>query len=428
MVRGGSWIQAVSPPNTTSVAFYPPERSTVRFRTQVSDTSPFRACASEASPSDFITPPTNLVRGGTHFSSPVCVIHSRRPWAHPILSDSAVAAHSDVHRDPSASDAGPLSLLAPGSRHVAPVRTVIAHSDTPSDPSASDAGPSSRQAPGALQVPTIASVDAQSHTLSGPSASDAGPSPQTSGYPELPAVGTVTAFRDTHSGSSASAAGPLRPYAPGDHNVSSVGTDPAQEDTPSDPSVPGSGSSGYAESDGHAAPPDGAVIAQSDVQMRLSQADTGLADHADPNACLPSPAFGLPHRGVAGVRTAAQPTRLPAVIAAFDGGYRVSHDRSAYAWCVWSATHQLLCWGAATFATAQTNNAMEAQGLLACASSIRSEFPQHTAYVFGDSQVIINQALLQHRCHATGLRPWVAALRALSTHCSFVYLHHVRRE
>ncbi|OWZ02333.1 hypothetical protein PHMEG_00026121, partial [Phytophthora megakarya] len=72
------------------------------------------------------------------------------------------------------------------------------------------------------------------------------------------------------------------------------------------------------------------------------------------------------------------------LVAAFDGGFRRLTDRSAYAWT--------------------------------------------TAHVFGDSEIIINQALMQSDCKAVHLSPYVAAIRSLGAGMPLIYLRHVRRE
>ena len=118
---------------------------------------------------------------------------------------------------------------------------------------------------------------------------------------------------------------------------------------------------------------------------------------------------------------------LITVYAAFDGGARVSSDRSACAWCVWSPTHDLLQWQVVSFATGRTNNEMEAQGLLHCLRWLRRHHLRARVIVFGDSAVIIAMALMSNRCLAHNLRPWIAAIRAHGTRSPAVYLQHVRR-
>ncbi|POM59780.1 hypothetical protein PHPALM_31441 [Phytophthora palmivora] len=71
---------------------------------------------------------------------------------------------------------------------------------------------------------------------------------------------------------------------------------------------------------------------------------------------------------------------------------------------------------------------MEAQGLLACLRWIWSAIPTGTAYVFGNSRVIINQYLIVYGCRAPGLQPCIAAIRTQSVDSRFFYLQHVRRE
>ncbi|KAE9323086.1 hypothetical protein PF008_g17450 [Phytophthora fragariae] len=116
------------------------------------------------------------------------------------------------------------------------------------------------------------------------------------------------------------------------------------------------------------------------------------------------------------------------LVAAFDGGCRHLTGRSAYAWCVWSSSHEFLHWEAYAFGDVQTNNAMEAQGFLSCLRSIRQRGRTTSVHVFGDSALIVGQALMQSDCNAVHLRPYVAAIRSLGAVLSITYLWHVRRE
>ncbi|ETN18024.1 hypothetical protein PPTG_03746 [Phytophthora nicotianae INRA-310] len=125
--------------------------------------------------------------------------------------------------------------------------------------------------------------------------------------------------------------------------------------------------------------------------------------------------------------TVPQYDALPCLIASFDGGHRSCSRRCAYGWCVWTASHQLLHWEARAFSIPQSNNAMEAQGLLSCLRWLRARFPTTTSHVFGDSSVVINQALGRHSCGSTRLQPWIAAIRCLGTGRPLLYLRHIRR-
>ncbi|GMF43655.1 unnamed protein product [Phytophthora fragariaefolia] len=116
------------------------------------------------------------------------------------------------------------------------------------------------------------------------------------------------------------------------------------------------------------------------------------------------------------------------LVAAFDGGCRHLTGRSAYAWCVWSASRELLHWEAHAFGDVQTNNAMEAKGLLSCLRSTRQRGRTTSVHVFGDSALIVGQALMQSDCNAVHLLPYVAAIRSLGVVLSLTYFWYVRRE
>ncbi|KAL3669216.1 hypothetical protein V7S43_005599 [Phytophthora oleae] len=116
------------------------------------------------------------------------------------------------------------------------------------------------------------------------------------------------------------------------------------------------------------------------------------------------------------------------VFASFDGGCRLTVGQRAYAWCIWSAEQQLLRWESRSFAVAESNNAMEAQGLLSCLQWVQSNLPGRRTHVFGDSTLILQQALMQASCKAVHLRPLIAAIRSLGAGKTLFYLRHVRRE
>lgn len=145
-----------------------------------------------------------------------------------------------------------------------------------------------------------------------------------------------------------------------------------------------------------------------------------------------------PEPGPTPARTSTNPVTVPGtgyefatsnvdVIASFDGGTRSSHNRSACAWCVWSAVGQLLQWQSVAYAPARTNNEMEAQGLLHCLRWLRIHHPTARVIVYGDSAVVIALALTLNKCQARHLRPWIAAIRAHGSGASTIELRHVRR-
>ncbi|RLN94474.1 hypothetical protein BBJ28_00021767, partial [Nothophytophthora sp. Chile5] len=90
-------------------------------------------------------------------------------------------------------------------------------------------------------------------------------------------------------------------------------------------------------------------------------------------------------------------------------------------------THMLLHWEARVFANAKSNNAMEAQGILACLQWLCRNRPLTTLRAVGDSNLIIGQALMQSKCRALHLCPFVAAIRSLGAVMPLIYLRHVRR-
>ncbi len=71
---------------------------------------------------------------------------------------------------------------------------------------------------------------------------------------------------------------------------------------------------------------------------------------------------------------------------------------------MWSSDHHLLQWGAQAYQPGLTNNTMEALGLLRCLEWINTSVPGTDIHVFGDSSIIINQALglsrARHRTYA----------------------------
>ena len=71
---------------------------------------------------------------------------------------------------------------------------------------------------------------------------------------------------------------------------------------------------------------------------------------------------------------------------------------------------------------------MEAQGLLACLVFLNHAFPTTPAVVYGDSSLIIRQALQQYRCQAPHLKSLIASIRAQGQPGRLISLHHVRRE
>ncbi|RLN31497.1 hypothetical protein BBJ28_00019634 [Nothophytophthora sp. Chile5] len=70
---------------------------------------------------------------------------------------------------------------------------------------------------------------------------------------------------------------------------------------------------------------------------------------------------------------------------------------------------------------------MEAQRLLACLQWLCRNRPLSTLRAVGDSNLIIGQALMQSKCRALHLRPFVAAIRSLGAVMPLIYLRHVRR-
>ncbi|GMF33014.1 unnamed protein product [Phytophthora fragariaefolia] len=142
------------------------------------------------------------------------------------------------------------------------------------------------------------------------------------------------------------------------------------------------------------------VFRSGTARTDLSASDAHRADIDVPGAPpqAPSVTNGFPF-----VSTSAATTDY--FVAAFDGGCRHLTDRSAYAWCVWSASRELLHWEVHAFGDAQTNNAMEAQGLLSCLRSARQRGRTTSVHVFGDSVLIVGQALMQSDCNAVHLRP-----------------------
>ncbi|KAL3669925.1 hypothetical protein V7S43_005299 [Phytophthora oleae] len=71
---------------------------------------------------------------------------------------------------------------------------------------------------------------------------------------------------------------------------------------------------------------------------------------------------------------------------------------------------------------------MEAQSLLSCHPWVQSNLPGRRAHVFGDSTLILQQALTQASCKAAHLRPLIAAIRSLGAGETLFYIRHVRRE
>ncbi len=116
------------------------------------------------------------------------------------------------------------------------------------------------------------------------------------------------------------------------------------------------------------------------------------------------------------------------VYAAFDGGSRVSTGRRACAWCVWSDQGHLIQWQVASLTPTQTNNVMEAQGLLHCLRWLRRHLSHTTVVIYGDSALIVNMALCLNICRTDHLRPWIAGIRAHGTGRPVVRLVHVPRD
>ncbi|KAG7391632.1 hypothetical protein PHYPSEUDO_004134 [Phytophthora pseudosyringae] len=70
---------------------------------------------------------------------------------------------------------------------------------------------------------------------------------------------------------------------------------------------------------------------------------------------------------------------------------------------------------------------MEAEGLLACLRWIRAEFTFPRVDVYGDSRVVISQALCRFACRAPHLAPFIGMIRALGTVDTLIYLHAILR-
>jgi hypothetical protein len=177
------------------------------------------------------------------------------------------------------------------------------------------------------------------------------------------------------------------------------------------------------------------VVDVPDTQSVTSQgpsvADTGSRAATVPGTLLPSASVGPVTwcDSFSGTGKVWYGRRGPIghLYASFDGVFRPLSDRCAYAWCVWSSDHRLIDWQATTFLDSHSNNVMEAEGLLACLRWIQAELPFHRVDIYGDSRVVISQALCQFACRAPHLARVIGAVRALGSTCSLFSLHAILR-
>ncbi|KAE8876176.1 hypothetical protein PF002_g29699 [Phytophthora fragariae] len=160
-----------------------------------------------------------------------------------------------------------------------------------------------------------------------------------------------------------------------------------------------------------------------------SASHVGLGAATVPGTTSSSPSVVSDARSVSRVAGGAVDTGRPGdrsrLYASFDGGFRPLSCRCAFAWCVWSSDHQLIQWQATTFLESHSNNVMEAQGLLACLRWIRNAFSFPRVEIYGDSRVVISQALCRFVCRAPYLASLIGEIRALGTVDTLIYLHTI---
>ncbi|KAE9272961.1 hypothetical protein PF008_g29961, partial [Phytophthora fragariae] len=273
------------------------------------------------------------------------------------------------------------------------------HEDVPSKtPSASDADPCAVTVPG-TSTSTL-NVVSDAHCVSG---SD--PLASHVGLDAAMVPGTSTSSLDVVSGAHCvSGSGPL---------ASHVGLDAA--------TVPDTSTSSLdVVSGAHCVTGSGPSVSH-----------VGLGAATVPGTTSSSPSVVSDARSVVRMAGGAVATGRPGcrsrLYASFDGGFRPLSGRCAIAWCVWSSDHQLIQWQATTFLDSHSNNVMEAQGLLECLRRIRNAFSFPRVNIYGDSRVVISQALCRFVCRAPHLASLIGEIRALGTVDTLIYLHAILR-
>ncbi|KAE9046202.1 hypothetical protein PR001_g4665 [Phytophthora rubi] len=318
-------------------------------------------------------------------------------------SDASASSGSTFNEDvpsktPSTSYADPCAATVPGTSTISLAIVSGAHRVSGSGPSAPLVGRRAAMVPGtSTSLPDDVS-GAHCITNSGPSASYVGLGAATVPDTSTSALDVVS---DAHC---VSGSGPL---------ASHVGLNAA--------TVPGTSTSALdVVSDAH-------CVSGSDPltsHVGLDAATVPGTSSSSPSVVLDAPS--IVHVAGGDVATGRLGFR-PRLYASFDGGFRPLSGRCAFAWCVWSSDHHLIQWQATTFPDSHSNNDMEAQGLLACLRWIRSAFSFPRVDIYGDSRVILSQALCRFACRAPHLASLIGEIRALGTVDTLIYIHAILR-